>query len=125
MINLRNQIKGLYPFFKRVFIVFMIIIVITFLYWWFAGDHAKARLETNLFVAGSITLLIGVFVRDSSKVGTYSNMYIQPYTGSQTTIEDRIKQSGQDMERSWSDLMILSAAGILTMLLSGLIHIID
>jgi hypothetical protein len=81
-------------------------------------------LELTLFIAGGITLLIGVFMRGSSRQGTYSNISSQPYMGSQTSIEDRIKQSTEDMERRWSDLMTLSAAGILTMLLSGLIHII-
>jgi len=125
MINLRNQIKSLYPFFKRVFIVFTIIIVITFLYWWYAGPHTKDRLETNLFVAGGIALIIGVFMRSSSREGTYGAMYSQPYVGSKTTMENRIEQSSEDMERSWFDLMILSAAGLLAMLLSGLVHIIN
>jgi hypothetical protein len=125
MIKLENIIKSLYPILKRVLLVFTVIIIISFLYWWFTGLHTIDRLETIFFVTGGISLILGVFMRNSSREGTYGTMLTQPYTGSKTTMEDRLKQSSDDLERSWSDLVILSTAGILAILLSGLIHIIN
>jgi len=125
MIKLENIIKGLYPFLRRVLLVFTVIIIISILYWWFAGPHTKDRWETTLFVIGGVALIIGVFMRNSSRGGTYGTMFTQPYMGSNTTTEDRLKQGTEDLERSWADLMILSVAGILAMLLSGVIHIIN
>jgi len=124
MIKSKNIFKNLYPSLKRVLFAFIVIVVISFLYWWFAGLHTKDRLETTLFVMGGLAIVISLFMRQSSREGTYGTMFMQSYTGSNTTMEDRLRQSSEDLERSWSDLIILSVAGILAMLLSGLIHII-
>ncbi|HBH60211.1 MAG TPA: hypothetical protein DDX85_00400 [Nitrospiraceae bacterium] len=120
--KLKRQIKS---FLRPVAIIFTIILTISILFWWFAGSHTKDRLETNIFVTGAIVVLIGVLMRNSSRESTYGTMFSQPYMGSRTTMEDRLMQSNEDLERSWSDLMVLWVAGILAMLLSGLIHIIN
>lgn len=120
--KLKGQIKS---FLKSVAIVFTIILTIAILFWWFVGSHTKDRLESNIFVTGAIAILIGVFMRNSSREGTYGTMFSQPYMGSNTTMEDRLKQSSEDLERSWSDLMVLFMAGLLAMMLSGIVHIIS
>jgi hypothetical protein len=102
------QIKSLYPFLRRVAVALAAIIIIAGLYWWFVGAHTNERLETNLFVTGSAAVIIGAFMRKSSREGTYSTMFSQPYAGSSTSTEDRLQQSSEDLEHSWSDLMVAS-----------------
>lgn len=57
-------------------------------------------------------IVIGAFMCVSSRDGTYKTMSSEPYMGSNTTVEERFRKTTEDLERSRSHLIVLSAAGL-------------
>ncbi len=124
MLSAKEFFKNIPKFFRNVLIVELVILILAILFWWFVGPHTKERFVNILFVCGAIAIIIGYLIRSGSREGTYGLTYQYFRTFGNTTRDERIKHDGEDLDRSFSDLIVLFTSGIIAFVLSVLIYII-
>ena len=123
MINISKYLQKNIGLIKSVLLVEVIILIVSSLFWWFAGDHSKRRFVDVLFVTGAIAIIIGYMIRSGCREGTYNLTYHYARLFGGTTRDERVKQDVADMYRSFSDFILLFVAGMISIIVSVVIYI--
>jgi hypothetical protein len=109
---------------KGTLIALVVIVIAAILIWWVSEWNTLYQLGTLLIIGGILAMLLGIFAVSGGMRSTRSFEYQQAESAGYTTGHNRAVESKQNFAEVYSFLIIMGAAGLISIIAGAVLRTI-
>ena len=106
-------------------IALVVLVIAAVLIWWVSEWSTLYQLGTLLIIGGILAMLLGIFAVSGGMRSTRSFEYQQAESASYASGHDRALESKQNLAEVYSFLIIMGAAGLISIIAGALLRAIS